>query len=188
MPQEIRDGNYLSLLALLFVVAAVFVIKWTIKTVLAWKRFGSAVLQLQTNPIKPGERLRGFLKTGAKLPDSAAINLELKCQKAVKTKSGEDTNTRTDTLWSSNSQTIGIAGVDGNTSVQIDIPIPEDLPSTSNSDDSGIKWTLTAKSETPGVDLNVTFEVPIFSTADSFSPKEINGNAYQYQTNINTES
>jgi len=188
MPQEIQDGNYLSLLAILFVAAAVFVVKWAVKSVLAWRRFGSAVLQLQTNPVKPGERLRGFLKTGAKLPDSAMINLELKCEKTVKTNSGRRSNFNSDTFWSSNSQTIGITGVDGNTSLQIDIPIPEDLPSTSNVEDTGIKWTLTAKSETPGVDLNVTFEVPVFSTADSFSPKEIDRNAYQYQTNINTES
>lgn len=188
MPGEIRDGNYLSLLALLFVVGGAFVVKWAAKSVLAWKRYGSAVLQLQTNPVKPGERLRGFLKTGAKLPDSAMINLELKCEKTVKTKSGSETNFNTDTFWSSNSQTIGITGVDGKTSLQIDIPIPEDLPSTSNAEDTGIKWKLTAKSETPGVDLNATFEVPVFSAADSFSPKEIDRNTYQYQSNINTES
>jgi hypothetical protein len=188
IPAEIRDGNYLSLLALLFVVAGVFVVKWAIKSFLIWQRFGSAVLQLQTNPVKPGERLRGFLKTGAKLPDTAMINLELKCQKTVKTKSGGETSTNTNTCWSSNSQAIGMTAADGKTALQIDIPIPEDLPSTSNVDDSGIKWILTAKSETPGIDLNVTFEVPVFSTADSFSPKEIDRNAYQYQTNINTES
>lgn len=188
LPQEIRDGHYLSLLALLFVIAGVFVIKWAIKSVLSWKRFGSAVLQLQTNPVKPGERFRGFLKTGAKLPDSAMINLELKCEKTIKTKSGGKTNFNTDTFWTSNSQTVGMTGVDGNTSIQIDIPIPEDLPSTSNAEDTGIKWVLTAKSETPGVDLNVTFDVPVFSAADSFSPKEIDRNAYQYQTNINPES
>jgi hypothetical protein len=140
-----------------------------------------------SNPVRPGERLRGFLKTGAKLPDSATIVLELKCEKTVKTTSGRKTRFNTDTFWTSNSQTIGMTGADGNTSVQIDIPIPQDLPSASNAEDTGIKWILTAKSETPGVDLNVTFEVPVFSLTDSLSPKEENRNAYQYQANINTE-
>lgn len=162
LPGEIRNGHYISLLAVLFLVVGAFVVKWAVKSVLAWRRFGSAVLQLQTNPVKPGERLRGILKTGAKLPDSATINLELKCEKTVKTNAGRKTSFNTDTFWSSNSQTIGITGVDGKTSIQIDIPIPEDLPSTSNAEGSGIKWTLTAKSDTPGVDLNSTFEIPVF--------------------------
>lgn len=186
LPGEIRSRNYFSLLALLFPLIALFVIKWAAGCVIAWKRFGSAVLQLQTIPIKSGERLRGFLKTGTKLKDSVPINLELKCEKRVKTSSGGKTSFNTDTFWSSNSETIGMIGADGNTSFQIDIPIPEDLPSTSASEDSGIQWTLTAKSE--GLGFSLTFEIPVFSGADSLSPKEIDRDTYQYQSNIHTES
>jgi hypothetical protein len=50
LPGELRDGNYLSLLTLLLPIAGLFVIRWTIRTVVAWKRFGSAVLQL--HPIR----------------------------------------------------------------------------------------------------------------------------------------
>ncbi|HEY7160954.1 MAG TPA: DUF3592 domain-containing protein, partial [Acidobacteriota bacterium] len=135
LPGEIRDHNYYALFGLLFPLVALFLIKWAAECVIAWKRFGSAVLQLQTIPIKSGERLRGFLKTGSKLKDSETINLELKCEKRVKMSSGGRSSFNTDTFWSSNSQTVGMMGADGNTSFQIDIPIPEDLPSTSASED-----------------------------------------------------
>lgn len=163
VPGEMRDGHYSGLLALLFPAIGILIVSWAVRSLLAWKRFGSSVLQLQTNPVKPGGRLRGFLKTGANLPESANIELELKCEKTIKTRSGRKTSYNTDTVWTNNSTGMGVAGMDGKTSIQIDIPIPENLPSTADSEGSGVKWILIAKSDIPGVDLNVTFEIPVFN-------------------------
>jgi hypothetical protein len=130
---------------------------------LQWRRFGSAVLVLTANPVKPGERLRGLIKTGAELPQSAVVQLQLKCDRSTRVRSGNKTRIETHTEWSQASTATGMTGVDGKTCIQVDIQIPDDAPQTGKeSETSEIEWELQAKSEIPGIDLNATFKIPVF--------------------------
>jgi hypothetical protein len=160
---ELLKGNYFALIALIFPLIAAGLITWAVRSTLQWKRFGSAVLQLTNNPVRPGERLRGVIQTGSNLPQSAAISLELKCERTVRRRSGNKTSISTETEWSHKMMAMSTPGTDGKTCVQVDVEIPEQLPSTGKeSENSDIDWVLHAKADIPGIDLNAKFNIPVF--------------------------
>jgi hypothetical protein len=163
IPGEVRDGNTSALYALIFPLVAGLIIAWAVRSVLQWRRFGTAVLLLTTNPVRPGDRLRGTIKTGADLPQSAEIILELKCERSIRRRSGNKTSIHKETAWSKIASVMGVSGADGKTCIQVDIEIPETFPETgTESSNTEVEWELIAKAEIPGVDLNAKFAIPVF--------------------------
>ena len=166
IPKELMERNFAALLALILPVIAGLLVTWAVRSVLQWRRFGSAVLVLTANPVKPGERLRGLIRIGAELPQSAIVQLQLKCDRSKRVRSGNKTRIEKSTEWSQSSTGAGMTGADGKTCVQVDFEIPEHVPSTGKeSENSEIEWELHAKSEIPGIDLNATFKIPVFRIA-----------------------
>jgi hypothetical protein len=166
IPGELMDGNKSALYALIYPLVAGVIITWALRAYLQWKRFGSAVLQLNGNPVRPGERLRGIIKTGADLPQSVEVNLELICNRATRRRSGNKTVIHHDTAWNRYVTVMGMTGADGKTCIQVDIEIPEGVPQTgTESNNSEIAWELKVKADIPGIDLNAKFVIPVFKIA-----------------------
>jgi hypothetical protein len=147
IPSALMKGDIAAALALIYPFGAAFVIKWGIGSLLRWIRFGRAVLQLHSIPIRPGERLRGTIHTGGRLPESARVRLEL-----VRLKKGSP-----DPQWTHSITTTPSAGSDGKTFIQVDIEIPEQTKKSSQ-----LEWELRALSEIPGIDLDAAFKIPVF--------------------------
>jgi hypothetical protein len=157
IPAKLMEGNYAAILALIYPIVGYLIIKSTIGSILQWIRFGRAVLQLSSIPIQPGERLRGIIRTGRKLPDSADVRLELR---NVKRRSGDEPE------WTQN--TTPIVGADGKSSIQVDVEIPDQIIQTGKrSKKSRFEWELRAFSKIPGIDLDAAFKIPVFSKKQS---------------------
>jgi hypothetical protein len=144
---ELLEGNFGALLALIFPVVGYWILKSVMGSILQWIRFGRAVFQMNSIPVQPGERLRGVIRTGGKLPDSAEVNLELR---HVKQRSGDEP------VWTKTSKTTSVAGTDGKTCIQVDIEIPE------GHHRKKFEWELRAACKIPGTDLDATFKIPVF--------------------------
>lgn len=166
IPSELKKGNYAILVILIFVVVGSVLAYFAILSIFRWRRFGRAVLKMQTLPVVPGQALKGDIHLGTSLPIGCKVELILKAVSAKLVHSGGRTSTKFDNLWSTNATSMpSITGsLYGGAVVPVSIPLPVDVPNTNNQDeDSRIFWTLSAKSDIPGADLDLEFEVPIFS-------------------------
>ncbi|MCI0441672.1 DUF3592 domain-containing protein [bacterium] len=156
IPPELMEGNFGALLALIFPLVGYWITKSMIGSILQWIRFGRAVFQINSIPVQPGERLRGVIRTGSKFPDSAEVNLELR---KVKKRSDDEP------VWTKSSTSTPIVGTDGKICIEVDLEIPEQTGQTKRI--KSFEWELRAISKIPGIDLDATFKIPVFSMQQS---------------------
>ncbi len=163
VPQELRNGNWLAVLALILPAIAIGLDYWAVRSALVWRRFGASTLKIHTMPARPGERFAGVLYTSVALPSQAnLVHLALKCIRTTRTRSGDKS---TQTLWEGAERSTPSVAPEG-CQVPVEFAIPGDLPSTSTDTESGdsrVFWELSAKADIPGVDFDVSFEVPVFA-------------------------
>jgi hypothetical protein len=160
IPGELIRGNYASLWAVIFPFVGFFVIKWGISSILQWMRFGRAILQLNKIPLRPGERLQGTIRTGRNLPESAEVTLQLLYKGSPVRVSEKDNRSESDDEQNQKKRTIPNTGPDGKTYIQVDLQIPE--RHRGKGPDVKLSWELYAVSKIPGIDLDVTFKIPVF--------------------------
>jgi hypothetical protein len=153
IPSRLFKGQFAALLALIFPLVGYWIMKSMLPSILQWLRFGRAVFQLKSIPIRPGERLRGIIRTGGKLPDSSEIHLELR---KVKKRSGDEP------VWTKSSTTTSTLDPEGISCIEVDLEVPEQTDQSRKSRKSTFEWELRAVSKVPGIDLDAIFKIPVF--------------------------
>jgi len=164
--------------ASLFAVLGLVLLFAAVRATLAWHRFGSSVLELETLPGVIGGALKGRIQTRVSNPPNAPIQLTLTCLRRRVSKrrvsagsSGTTSPTvRTDQLWQGGilvdperleRQPSGLV-------VPVEVLIPHGLPGSNDDDpDDRIVWKLIATADIPGVDFGAEFTVPVQVTRDS---------------------
>jgi len=166
----IRSGQYLVLLAL--ILPAVGLVLFTVALVgtLRYWRFRGSCLELQTIPGVIGGHLKATLVVGGDVMAIDQITVALKCVHRVTRQHGDDSRTEEHTLWE-DSKTVQASDAGFGQSelrLPVDFQIPYDCVAydDSNSNDQTL-WRLTAKSEIPGANLDLSFDVPVFRTKES---------------------
>jgi len=172
------DREAMVKVAILFAFLGLVLLVAAVRTTLAWRRFGSSVLELETLPGVIGGALKGRIRTHLADPPAGPIQLTLTCLRRRIAKrrvsagsSGTSSPTvRTDQLWQGGlliepeELQQGTAGL----FIPVEVLIPYGLPGTSNADpDDRIIWKLGATANIPGVDFGAEFTVPVFLTPDS---------------------
>ena len=172
VPDEIfKKGNQLAWLAFIFPLAGIWMILWSVKATLRWRKFGKSVFEMAAVPGVIGGKLRGTIYTGLKTPPEQGAKLRLHCVN------------RRESRGSSNSSSERILWEEGHTipreklypgqqglTIPAEFVIPFDCSPTNKPDNyTQVLWRLYATAEVAGVDYETQFEVPVFKTAESSS-------------------
>jgi hypothetical protein len=172
VPDALRSGQHLALLALIFPVIGIVLLAAAMAATLRHRRFRSSRLELQTIPGVIGGHLKAMLVVGGDVMALEQITVALKCIHRVTTQRGDDSHTEERSLWE-DSKTVPASDAGfGQTEMRlpVDFQIPYGcLPYDDSNPKDQTLWRLTAKSEIPGANLDLAFDVPVFRTEESQS-------------------
>lgn len=165
---EIKDGNWAILIALLFPLIGLFFVVHLFREILRWRKYGASSLKMIPMPALLGGTLGGVIYTSVHVNPEDGFHLSLRCIKRITTGSGKNRHTEERILW----QKEALAEKDllANDMTRSAIPVLFELPgdqppSSSSKVNSPVVWKLEVSAATPGIDYQVTFEVPVFPPA-----------------------
>ncbi len=170
VPNEVRDGNHLALIGLLFPLVGAILLGVAVYKVLQWRRYGATVFEMASVPGVVGGLLQGRVRIPTMVQPEEDASITLSCVNRRTTGSGKNSHTSNVILWQTEA-TLPRNGLmlDGReTEIPVSFGIPTDRSSTDDSDSNNqILWQLGVKIATQGVDFLAEFEVPVFRTAGS---------------------
>lgn len=151
-------------LILLFPLLGVGLAYWAALRLMRYLRWGRSTLEMAEMPGVVGGSLGGVIITNRPVRFQEPITLNLKCQEWVRDSQGYNQH---QTVWQTTHSIAPheVYAMHGGSAIPVFLSIPYDCPETEV--DGGKTWTLTASGKTPGPDLEVSFEVPVFKTQHS---------------------
>ena len=164
MPQIVDKLEYKALAVLIFPLIGLGLLYWAIKKTLEWKRFGATPLTMDPFPGSIGGQVGGQIRIDIAYNPQQVFKITLACIHSYLSGTGNNRSRKERTTW----QDEGYAQVNpGASAVNITFcfDVPENLPASQEFSDSYYLWRLTLESEMEGVDLNRSFEIPVFKTA-----------------------
>lgn len=167
VPAEIREGNHLAALGLLFPLVGLGMI---IGAAVAWRRrqkYGTSIFQMASVPGVIGGALSGVVEVPVRVRPEDGYTVALRCNETKVTGSGKQRQTSTTVLWEdqrSIARELLPEGA-GRTAVPVYFAIPYTSEPTQQVRD--IDWKLSVEAATPGLDFKTSFEVPVFRTPAS---------------------
>jgi len=127
-------------------------------------KYGRPVLRLESTPCVLGGQLRGTIEFGGcRLPPCEAAEAEIQERHLIQTKTSRNrTQSRIKVMWSLRLP-LPLRG--GENSIPVSLPIPSNGAETDGVSSGGINWRVCLRATTPGPDLHVAFELPVFARA-----------------------
>jgi hypothetical protein len=134
-------------------------------------KYGTSVLQLRRTPAVVGRALEGDVAI-AMDPPPGGFRVTLSCVRRERTGSGKDSSTTERILWQDVTDSVAPRREGYNRiSVPVAIRLPADQPPADPVlGDNRVLWRLELHADTPGVDYDSSFEVPVFHTKESDEP------------------
>ena len=171
LPGELRDENYLVLLALLFPMAGIMLAVMAFRAVGRHLKFGVSTFLLAGDTGVVGGPLAGVIRVSTKLKPKKGFRLTLNCMSREVRGTGKNRRVSEKILWQS-MQTMTRELSEGNpneTGVPVQFAIPFDaVPSSEGgANREGILWKLEIAADAPGIDYHAEFDVPVFTTDES---------------------
>ena len=171
IPDEIKSGNYAALIALLFPLVGLFLIYKAIASTLEYRHFGRILFEMDPFPGAIGGHVGGRIQV-SRLPYQKAIEakeiwVRLECVYSYVSGSGKNRSRRESIKWAeqgkpqidSQGQCVGL---------QFRFDVPADLPNADVEQKNAYHfWRLTVKADVSGVDLNRTYNIPVFNTGET---------------------
>lgn len=165
LPGQVAKGDYLALLTLICPLIGLALIVWAARTVIQNRKFGRSYFRCQPLPGVIGGHLRGTLVLSGEIATLDEVQLTLHCQNTITTHGSRNNSTQTKTLWEAKQTLQPEAARFGESKMELPVnfAVPESCRPTddSNSDDV-VNWQLVVQAPAVGVDLSLTFEVPVF--------------------------
>ncbi|MDH3718076.1 MAG: DUF3592 domain-containing protein [Planctomycetota bacterium] len=99
VPGEVRQGNHLALLALIFPLVGAGLMIWALRSVLQWLKYRDSVFQMASVPGVIGGQLAGVVRTRRNLNPPDGFRVTLSCINRVTTGSGKNRSTSERVVW-----------------------------------------------------------------------------------------
>lgn len=170
IPKELEKGNKAILIALIFPLIGLLLLAAAIYSTLQRRKYGQPVFKLLTNPCPLGGQVAGMVEIPAKVRATSGFKLRLQCLQKLTTGSGKNRSTTETPIWQENATVTQdlLAHQPDKTGIPVQFMIPATAQEASwDACNPSIHWRLTVEADVPGVDLNETFELPVFRTAES---------------------
>lgn len=162
LPDELRKGNYLVLIGLLFPLVGLGIFIAAMRATIRAFRFHRSTLVLTHAPVPVGGALRAHVEVPyAPLANATAIIARL--TSIHRKRSGKST---TDVILWQDEQEVGtgaLGRIPNGVSIPVFFRVPKDSEPTGPS--PLVFWHLTVDAEVPGVDYSAKFEVPVARVA-----------------------
>jgi hypothetical protein len=173
--QATSGGNRAGFLALLFPMVGVILAFRSVRATIRYRKFGVSRLELSTLPAVIGHSLAGTIRAPLSMQPAEGFLFTLQCVRRVTTRSGEDSSTSETVLWQEERQARGEPSRDAGgraTMIPVSIPLPPDAaPTDQRNSRNEVVWRLTLSASVPGIDYRSVFQVPVFRTPESDSPR-----------------
>ncbi len=168
--KELQKGNKLVLFALLFPLVGLALLYAAIYATIQRRKYGRTVFKMLANPCAIGGQAAGMIEIPRKLNPRDGFKLKLECVHRLVTGSGKHRTTKETMLWEESAVVTQdlLAHQQDRTGVPVQFMIPAASEEASKDKcNPSIHWRLKVTADVPGVDLNETFELPVFRTAES---------------------
>ena len=165
IPVELKKGNHLVLVVLLFPAVALSLLGYSFVKWRSRRRFGDCFFEPAQIPAPLGGTLEGMIVTGTRLQLEQALHLKISCIR--RTASGEDT--RENILWQDEKIFKAEARLPdpepSHSGIPVFFKLPADQPECYARGNESVFWRLEAKSKMRGPDFSAVFDVPVFKVA-----------------------
>jgi hypothetical protein len=173
LPKELHNGNYKSLIALIFPAIGIGLLIAVIRGILARRRFGDCFFELAQIPAPLGGTLEGMIQTGARLKLEHGLHLKISCVRRTVSGSGKNQSVNENILWQDGKVFKADANLPDSASGHSGIPVffklPGDQPEYYARGNESVFWRLEAKSQMRGPNFSVAFDVPVFKVANAIA-------------------
>jgi len=172
MPQLLRQGSHIALLALVFPLVGLAIIYFALGTTLAWRRHARSTFTMPAVPAALGGALAGEVRVKVKLPAKHGWHLRMSCVRRTTTGASNNRQINEKVLWQDEKWLR--PALPQNDSNEVRIPVffelPGNLPEATVSRGDGIHWKLETSAELRGPDFYAAFEVPVFKLPEVPAP------------------
>lgn len=168
VPEEVRGGNQLALIALVFPLIGLFLAGLALKRTLEFRRFGRVWLHLDPYPGAIGGHVGGVIEVNKldyrQAAEAGSLTVELECVYSYVSGSGKNRSRRESIKWAERGKPgIGRASRGVNLSFRFDVP--EGLPQADvEQSGSYYFWRLRINADLPGTDLERSYNIPVFAS------------------------
>ncbi len=170
-----EKGNKAALIALLFPLVGLGLLVAAVRATLRYRRYGVSVLELKTTPVALGHGLIGAVRTTSDLTARDGFRLVLNCIRRVTRGTGKRRSTSETILWQEERRVPGRLGRTEHgmaTTIPVAFGLPADgSPCDDRDRNDRVLWRLEVSADVPGVDYHSSFDVPVFRTAGSATPR-----------------
>ena len=162
--EEWHKQNYAIALALVFPLIGVYLIYYAVTTTLEWVRFGKLTFVMDPFPGAIGGNVGGHVDINHLKEMRTQYKVELECVYSYVSGSGKNKSRSELVKWAeAGTAKINATGQGVRLSFRFDIP--SELPESSIKQTGDYYfWRLKLNADLPGVDLNRTYNIPVFST------------------------
>jgi hypothetical protein len=184
LPKELRNENYVVLVAAIFPVAGVILIGGAILRTIRAMRFQHSVLVLDHVPVPPGGTLRGHVEVSYE-PLAEARSIIVRLTAVNRVRSGKSAIESIVFQEESEIARGSVSRMPNGVSIPIAFDVPHDVAESRTEGNSQLHWRLTVDAEVPGVDYGASFDVPVFGTP---SPAEVHRESFPATANADRSS
>ena len=169
IPKELKKGNDVILIVLIFPLVAFGLLGYTFKLWRSHRRFGDCFFEPAQTPIPTGDVLEGMIQTGKPLKLEHELNLKFSCIRRVVSGSGKNRQVNEYALWQTEkiySEQASLPQMEaGQTGIPVHFKLPVDQPECYSRSDESVFWRLEAKLKMRGPDFRAVFDLPVFKVA-----------------------
>lgn len=165
IPDIWHEKGALAFLVLLFPFVGLCLLFWAAKTTLEWKRFGATPMTMDPFPGSIGGDVGGEILIDTPYDPAALYEVTLNCINSHMSGSGEDRSRREKVIWQDKGYAQAHPTMRG-VGLQYRFEVPDGLPESEEHGDNYHLWRLNLHGDMPGVDLNRSFEIPVYRNAE----------------------
>ena len=167
--KEWQSGNYAILLALLFPLVGFYLLFKATSITREYFRFGTILCKLDPFPGAIGGNVGGTLDISNITINNPEFRIELECIYSYVAGSGKNRSRRENVLWAE-AGSAKINRLAKGFRIQFCFDVPEDLPQSDWQQRGEYHfWRLHLRSSLPGVDLDRTYNIPVYKTGKQSS-------------------
>ena len=168
LPEELQRNNYAALIALLFPAIGLFLLYKALNRTLEYRQFGRVAYRMDPYPGGIGGHVGGHIQVKNldyhRASEAETVLVKVECVYSYMSGSGDNRSRRESIKWAEQGRP-KIKNTPEGSSMAFRFNVPEGLPSAAVEQSGAYHfWRLGISAEIPGIDLDRSYNIPVFAT------------------------